>query len=387
MGKATLLVLAAFTVSTTLYNGNSQQTRLRSSERVSNHQYEALARGAALNGLNLAKQSLAESFTSADMDGSFDHAHYAVDIAVSGNRARVTSSGAISNASDDDQTYTVAAEFIAQSGSLPSAPRFMRYALVSDMSLNLGGSITTEVFVRGEEGREMNANMHTNGSLHIDGNKVFVEGYGTYMDNASSNPAKSLQRAFQPNYVSKEGDTAYRVDVPVEIPEFDGFAWVSQLEANGVEVVEIPGDFILDGAHDFGDRESPTVYYVLGNVYGSGLATINGYGMIAVDGNIVLTGDVEIGDSGYTGPDESSFAMYASGDIEVLGNVDVSAQIYAAGDVTLDGNPTIYGSVATLGSANLLGNPKIFYRSPSPGLSQNWQQREQSLRLNGYNER
>ncbi len=387
MGKAALIAVVAFATMSTLYMNSSKRGMLRASEGVANHQYATLARSAAVNGVNLAKQALAESFTSQSFKGEFDRTEYAVAIQVAGNRAKVVSAATITNATGEESTYRIAAEFLSLSGELSPTPNFARYALVTDETLNLGGSIVTEVFVQGEEGAELNANMHSNASLHINGDKVHVEGYGTYMDNASANPARALQGSFQPNYVAREGDTCYRASTEVAIPAFDSAAYVQQLQENGVTVHEISGDYMLDGTLDLGDRENPTVYLVTGNLTATGNSVVNGYGMFIVDGAIDVSGNLEVGTSGYGGPDESSLALYSGGGVEINGTIDVAAQIYTGGSVALSGNPNIYGSIAAKGSASLQGSPKIYYRSSSPALTQNWQKREKTIKLAAYNER
>jgi predicted acyltransferase (DUF342 family) len=117
-----------------------------------------------------------------------------------------------------------------------------------------------------------------------------------------------------------------------------------------------------------------------------GNTEIAGYALVLVNGNITLTGNVVAGESGFSGPDESSIAFYSTGDITLGGNVTIYGQMYANGNLIMHGTPKVYGSLTTAGTALLSGTPKIYYRRASPGLTTIWQDPDSQSRLSAYSE-
>ncbi|NNE34795.1 MAG: polymer-forming cytoskeletal protein [Rhodothermales bacterium] len=386
MGKVAVIALVAFSISGAYYTMDRNQRTLDTEAEISDHRYEVLAREAALTGLAIAKQGLADSFVPSAFTGEATNGDYDVDITVAADMATVNSVGSIMATKDVPLEYKVQASYKVIVGALPPAPNFLKYALVSDESLELGGAVVTEVFVQGEEGAELNANMHTNKNLHVNGNKAFVEGFGTYRNSASSNPASALENTFDPNYWGAGTESVYSVDEDVVIPSFDGPTWMANVASSGYTVTDIAGDFTLTGSQTYGTQENPAVIHVTGNLYSSGGAVVDGYVMFIVDGNIDISGNLEVGNSGYSGPDESSVAMYAGANLEINGNIDVAAQFYAGGDVFLGGSPNVYGGITTKGTATLQGSPSIYYRTPSGSLTTNFSGTENRLELVAYSE-
>ncbi len=393
MGKVAVIALVAFSISGAYYTLDRNQRTLDTEARISDHQYEVLAREAALTGLAVARQKLADSYTAFTESGHTQTADYAVNAVVNGNHARVTSVGTVQGTDGLPLQYRVIAEFDGAPGSeyAEEPPEFLKYALISEQNINLGGNVSSEVYLQGEEGSKLNANMHTNGDLSINGNRVQVEGYGTYYGTVSASPAKALDTSFDPNYAPTEGPSVYQVDEKVDMPNYDAAEYVAKVLSNGFNVIEHAGDYTLGGVYDFGPRENPTVIHVTGDLSTSGNAVLNGYVMFIIDGNVNINGNIEAGASGYGGPDESSVALYAGGTVAIEGNVELAAQIYSDGGldvgVDLGGNPKIYGGLATFGEAKIHGSPKIYYRTPSVALSINWQDLETStMKLASYSE-
>ncbi len=392
MGKVTVIALVAFSLSGAYYSLHRNQRTLETSAKVSDHQYEVLAREAALTGLSVARSKLSESFTSGTYTGHSSSGHHHVTATVTGDHAKIVSTGKVTGTDGLPLKYRVLAEFEGVSGKsfAPEAPEFLQYALISEQDVNLAGHVSTEVYLQGDEGSLLNANVHTNGNLTIHGGRVVVEGFGTYYGTADGT-GKSLETSFQPNYQPTEGPTHYQVDEPVEMPNYDAAAYVAKVLENGFGVIEHSGDLALSGTLDYGTRENPTVIHVTGNLSNTGGALINGYVMFMVDGNVSLNGNLLSGDSGYGGPDESSIAIYSGGTVGIEGNVEIAAQIYSDGGldvgVDLGGTPKIYGGLSTYGMASIEGTPKVYYRTPSAALAINWQDVENSvMKLVSYSE-
>ncbi|NND71647.1 MAG: hypothetical protein HKN43_08710 [Rhodothermales bacterium] len=382
MGKGVALLVAALGLSGIFYANNARQSSRDTGQKVATHQYGILAREAALTGYNRAKQALSEGDLN-DITGSYERGNYGVQFVNNGSLTKITSIGYMLDGRGETVTYQISAEYKLVTGAMSeTAPPHMNYALLTEEDLNINGAFVTEVLVTGEAGAELNANMHTNGNLHIDGNKASVEGFGTYVGSGSSNPNKALQGTFEPNYNPTSLDGAYQAG-RVDIPVFDSALYTSEVAVDATTV----GDVILSGDYDLGGtREDPYIWHVTGNVSSTGGTTLDGYVMFIVDGEVSLTGNVEMGDPGYSGPDESSVAFYAGGDVELGGNSEIYGQIYTSGDVLLHGTPEVYGSITTSGTATLSGTPDIYFRESSPALTTIWQSTEDSYRLVAYNE-
>ncbi len=359
MGKAALIAIASFAAMSTFYSTSSKTGMLKASERVANHQYETLARSAAVNGFNLAKQALTESFASRSYEGTFDRAVYGVEIRVSGDRAVVESVGSIPNASGDESEYTVRAEFQRRTLAAQMAeevPEFMSYALITDEDLRVSGNAGSATVYTSNE--DLNANFHTNEDLRVDGkgNKT-IQGRGTYAGSASG---KHLDSKFQPNGGGAPTDGADAVTISdFEDEKYAAFATVTS------------GSTTLSGVVEGGERTEPEVWLVNGDLDVRDV-TIDGYVMFLVTGDIDISGNVRVGSSGYTEKDESSVAFYSGENIDIRGNAEVWAQLYAAEDFDIGGNAELYGSVATLGKADIQGDPTFYYREASPALTTIW---------------
>ncbi len=371
MGKAVLIAILAFSIGGVINTFNTRRTLNETENREALHQHQVLARNVALVGYHLARQRLSESQTSTTFTGAFESGTYDVTVEVAGTRATVTSTGTVLDARDNAVTALVQASFKTDDSLIPEdPPAFMQYALISDLNLNLNGNILGEILVTGDERATLNANMHTNGNLHIDGNSVFVAGFGTYVGSGSANPAKALQNSFQPNY-NPTGESGAHQTLAVDIPDFDAAAYTSRLTIDTLTtgLTELAGSYAPGGT-----REHPYIWYVQGDLTATGNTTMDGYVMFIVEGDAVFNGNMQAGNSGYNGPDESSIALYVGGSVELGGNTEVYGQIFAGGDVVfMHGTPRVYGSITTKGAADLRGNPKIYYRKASPALTTIWE--------------
>ena len=382
MGKGIAILVAAFGLTGIFYANSARQSNRDSGQKVASHQYEILAREAALTGFNRAKQALADGDLS-EISGTYEGGTYGVQFTNSGGLINIKSIGSMRVSNSKAATYQISADYKLITGALSeTTPPHMNYALLTEDNLNINGALITEVLVTGDAGAELNANMHTNGNLHISGNKAHVQGFGTYVGSASSNPSKALQNTFQPNYNPTSLDGAYKSG-NVEIPVFDSAAYTSSVAVDATT----SGDVVLSGDISLGGtREDPYIWHVTGNVISTGGTIIDGYVMFIVDGAVSLTGNVEMGDTGYSGPDESSVAFYAGGDVELGGNSEIYGQIYTSGDVWLHGTPRVYGSITTGATTTLSGTPKIFFRESSPALTTIWQSTDDAFQLVAYNE-
>ncbi len=387
MGKALALAAVAFIGLGTYYNGVRSASELDTRRRVSNNQYEALSRSAALAGINVAKQYVAEKKWQAhNMRGGHQGAEYAVSLKIQGKkRAVLESLGTIRNAGRMSENYNVRV-LLERRQQLPDdPPKFLQYAVATDSDVEFKGNV--DVSISGDAGVNLNANVHTNGNLNVSGNSVDIGGFGSYSGVADGN---HLANSFSPNYNPTSLPTYYQSD-PVPIPDFGDVDYLSAVDAYGDPMVDqsTTGVTELSGSYNFGGtRENPYVWYISGDLTITGNTTVDGYVHFVVDGNVQLNGDLTVGDSGYSGGTESSIGLTTSGNFSISGNQTIEAQVFAGGDVaTGKGTPTLRGSIAAAGIVTFAGTPNILYRPASAGLTQFWQPNfNYTYRIIGYNE-
>jgi hypothetical protein len=220
------------------------------------------------------------------------------------------------------------------------------------------------VYASGDEGAVLNANMHTNKKLTVNGtgNKK-VEGFGTYVTSASGKHKEKFTPHYNPNGLSSTYKTS-----TVSIGAYDPSSFAERLPFD--QTTE--GDLELSGTLNLGGTCSdPYVWYVTGNLTADGDLTINGYVLFVVDGNVTLN-SVTAANPGYSATDESSIGFYACGSITIQGNATVWGQFYTADDFTMGGNPTLYGSITARGDVWIYGNPTLWYRKASTALTKVW---------------
>jgi hypothetical protein len=390
MGKAALFAIVAFTLIGGYYTLSSQRGMIESVDRLSGHQYEVLARNAALAGYTQARQRIADAggFSVPSQTGSFQGATYQTSVTTvdGGQAAVIRSSGVVSDGSDRLWTYDVKARILQEQVYEISdePPMFMRFGLIVDSDLTLSGNILIDpMIVAGADNAQYNANIHTNGTLTVNGAAATIRGFGTYVVNRN---VQHQGRVFNPYYNPTNEPVVQRVD-PVAIPNLD-FS-VSQIAASLGPNQSHPGDYTLSGNIDYAamgaSRENPYVVHVGGNLTASGGTNITGYVIYLVEGDITFNGNVTMGQ--VQGPPESNFAFYSERDITIGGNArSLNGQIFAKRDIKFHGTPNIYGNVVAGRNADISGTPKIYYTPASPALTSMFQDPVVSFRLLSYNE-
>lgn len=403
MGKAALISIAAFVVATGLYAVSTQKTLSATGKQMADYQYEVLARNAALAGQSRAKRMLAENFSSTSVKGDFEGVPYQVEAAVNGatvtlggvtatagvDEAVVIAVGTASGTDGQDVPYTIKTVYYREMDveMAEKAPPHMRYAVLSDDGLNLGGNVNADIYAEGNERDTLNADMHTNGHLHAQGS-VGIKGFGTYSTRVSASPESKLEtQFFVPNHNPASEDHVREVD-SVKVPAFDISKFLPKVHVD--ETWESAAD--LAGERDFrngsnGTREDPYVIHVKKGLNVTDVR-ISGYVLFLVEEDIKLAGNVVIGESYYDGADESSVAFYTgkNASIDLTGNAKLYGQIFAGGDVTLKGTPKVYGSISAGGEVFFRGNSTIYYRTPSPALTTIWEEGKERTYLHARSE-
>lgn len=398
MGKAALFAVGAFIIMGALYGMNSNSGMLATTERISEHQYATLARNVAIAGYNHVRQELVDDFKPNFISGSYENGYYTAVVqtgAASGTLA-VEVVGRVFDGSGIEVRHHIYATFgldatsgTGDEGIGSEVPLFMQYALLTEDDLTLNGTVDiTPIEAVGMDGSAYNANIHTNGSLRVNGN-VEVHGYGSYKDGLTLNPNKP-DRFFKPFAPMGEA-LVKRVPEGVDIPtdSFDPEQMKDQFPPD-----RITGDVKISGRQDFkvegATRENPYIWYVDGSLTVNGNVKIDGYAIFLVRDDIILNGNVEVLTS--DGPSETKLGLYAGNDVTLNGNVSVLwGQVFAKNRFVLNGRPQINGNVVAGGQAVLNGTPRINYFPASPALTRYWQDPDgsgvQILKLLSYSER
>jgi hypothetical protein len=378
MGKAILIGIAAFIVLGSYYAVGSRGSLFEAERSVATQQFELLARNAAVSGFNRAKQALAgESDLSAfegsgvSYDGNYQGAVYHTTITAAGSVATVRSVGTATDTYGKEVRFSIRAEVELQAGGGEDAevPQFMKYAVLSNQSLAIGGS-TSGIVHPGEGSEQRNANFHTNGDLSVGGNSASVAGFGTYAGTASSSPSSGILNAFQPNY-NPDGLPGHAQSPVVDLPDFDADQAAALLDVDQTT----NGNVSLSGTLDFGGtREDPYIWHVKGNLSTSGSVTLSGYVLFVVEGSASIGGGFSSSAGG--GVDESTIGLYTGGDISVGGSATVHGQFFSKGNITLGGGSSVYGNIVANGQVQSGGSHAIHYRPASPALTTIWGESE-----------
>lgn len=242
---------------------------------------------------------------------------------------------------------------ITPGGTTTPPPPFMNYAVHSNGNLNLNGNITITDY----NNNNWNANIHTNGNFEMSGNNS-IDGFLSYVGNATSNPSSRLNTDIHPNQNPEELPNRSQVS-HIAMPTFDPDSYLS------IATDIIMGNQSYSGSISLGTQENPKIIYISGNLTISG--TISGYGMFIVKGNVTATGNVTV-----SSPDANvnNVGIYTSGNLTVNGNVTLSSQIYADGNVIMNGNSKVYGGVTAKGNVQLGGNCQVYYKPTNVNLTE-----------------
>lgn len=379
MGKVALIVVAIAMFAGVFVSLGTRDNLHGAGEQVAEHQLQILSRTAAVAAHNRAVQRLADNFaTQQPYYGDYDGVGYTTSITVTGvgpgAQAEVHSIATTFNVDGDSMNFNIRAIFEqvqTPTGIAEEAPPFLGYAVLSDKNLSMNGNIEAticEICVTGEEALTLNANMHTNGSLHVTGNSAEVQGFGTFVGSGTSNPGKALKRTFEPHYNPTGAPSTQQVP-GITLPSLNVSNIETMLSADSVTT----GDVVLTGAQSLGGtREDPFIWYITGSLTNTGGMSLDGYVMFLVEGDVNFTGNATAGSTSWSGADESSAAFYVEGDVSFNGNVEVWGQVFNNGDIHFQGTPDVYGSITTHGTVNFGGTVNIYYRRASPALTTHW---------------
>jgi len=352
MGKMLLFIIVGMGALFALANINISQSKMRTVNNALEQYEKTQAKNIASSGINIAAMNIAADTNWTGVDamqiaggsGTLEievtntQSLYPNGPAMGQNNRLITSIGEVNG-----QIDTVLAVL-----NIPTAagvPQFMTMGILSENSMTLNGGIN----IRDDDNASWNSNLHTNGTLTINGNNL-VEGFGSYSNSYISHPAKRINTTFVPN-VNPHGLPVHNKIPKVQIPDFNPDDYLTIAD----EVTT--GNLSISGSKTLGTKENPKIWYVSGDLTLSG--NITGYGCFVVKGSITLNGNVDIT---AVDPGGNNLGLYAKGPVTLNGNVTARAQILSSSNITMNGNCKLYGLATSRGNFVMNGNINVYYR-------------------------
>ena len=394
MGKLALFLVAALSFAAASLVLTASDNISESEKRVAEGEHETLARTAAVVGEDIAIQRLATTFVDMRFTGTHDGMTYEVDADVTGNTVTVLSRAVTETSPGSEISYTVRAEYdrVLTSNIRDKVPPFMQYSLITEHDLHLKGTVSSDVYASGFEDNVLNADMHTNGDLYLEGQGADkIRGHGTYVGIRDAGQDGFFKRKFQPYYFAEESNNqpvfeTDRVTIPplnfAYDPDFNTVTINGDIVVPVTKVLQVEpgvsGGTIYYSASLLDEttpsREHPVIYYVDGNLTFSSDVQIPSYSLFLVNGNVDFKNKtITASPNDYGGGDESALGFYASESILTQGDAEVWGQVYSQGGASIGGGtPTLYGNLATYGSITFSGALNVKYREASPALTVIW---------------
>jgi hypothetical protein len=235
-------------------------------------------------------------------------------------------------------------------------PEFFLYSVVGGEEVTLNGS---PVYVTESSDPALNATIHSNNTVILNGKRIAVEGFVTYVDNIiidgdditiipNSNPTNL------PSHFQVSG-----INIPsIEVEDF-----------KSISDIIYDGDKELNGLIKLGTQADPYIIYVSGNLY-LDRATFDGYGIVLAEKEIEVVSDV-LNSSSNT---DHSKVLFVGGDKFKVNNslTTLQAAIYSKYEININGESIVMeGSLATPRKNTLNGNRiNLYYKPVYSGLSE-----------------
>lgn len=383
MGKALTIVVLGLVLTGGYYSLGEKSAQYETQAHQAEDEYRILARNAALMGLDRAEQMLAEAFrTYNGITGAYEGGTYEVRATKRGSKyVVIRSTGTAQTGEGKAVTFNIRAEYERKPWPriAKDPPSFMQYLLMAGGDLYLRGNAAGYAYTPGDSSSApANADMHTNGSLTVEGENASAEGFGTY-GVAALPGVDDVEAAFTPNDNPTESDHAYQA-TEVTLPTINLGDMAMKLVADSVDT----GPILLTSSSQVlfldGTREDPYVWHIEGNLIFSNTGARNfevpGYAIILIDGKLTIEQGVQLTtpQTSYEGEDESTLAFYVGGLATLAGQTTVWGQIFAGGaDILVEGQSTLYGTLVSHGDINFGGQAQYYYRGASPALTTYWQ--------------
>ena len=363
MGQSTVILAVAATLLVGIVLLGMQRSNNESDANLATYHNDVLAREAAMTGINMTVRRLVDEpdewFSNTNQyeypQTDYNGAAFSTTVTSSHpDTVRVVSLGTHHN-------RTKRIEAVYAKGLIAGAlNESFYYAVVSDEDLTLNGSVEIRAAAS-----TSNADIHANGDLTSNGNRVHIEGFGTYGPSGSGtvNPTHAIDTVFDPNVDTNGADQNMHADDDVDIPNIDVSAYSTSPPADLV----VSGDttlFDMDrawlNAHGYpaivGTEESPFLMYVGGNLATSGTTVIEDiYFQVVVAGEITVGGNILSSTTPI--PDkrdpQSVWDAWNAANLDAAGNTSIG--LYADGDITVSGGFAIVGQLFSNNTVTLNG--------------------------------
>jgi hypothetical protein len=384
MGNYIYLIVAAFVLTAGTLLVGIQRSTSSADHALGRYDAKIEARNIAHSGLSLTLRKFG-----VDPDPWIDSTEYSIPErefgngtfsssvrpfgAIPGDTVAVTVVGRIGHITKAgqgrDTTHTI--EALVVRGTVAAIPPGFRNAITTDNYLLLQGSMEVRSMWP-----NINANVHTNGTLRARGNDFVVEGYGTY----TSSTTVRQEDNFTPNLDWNGGapNVFQKDSVHLPLLNMDFLRSVATQHELGEYVIDgdvFPYGSFQDwgaavGRTDVGTLTNPFILVVEGDLLIENLWDMEGYGMIVTASNAVIepTGS-GAGPQGRVEGYNTTMGLYAVGNITVEGNAVMTASMYSHAKVTFHGTPTLTGGIVAKETHFLGGgNPIVTYVGPSVGI-------------------
>jgi hypothetical protein len=233
---------------------------------------------------------------------------------------------------------------------------FLTYAVIGGEEVTLNGE---PIIVRENVNPQLNANVHSNNEVILNGEKIYIKGFVTYNDNIiidgddiritpTINP-KNLPQHYQVSSVNIPG---------IDIKDYKSIA----------DIV-YDSDKELSGNINLGSETDPVVIYVGENLYLDNI-TFNGYGIILVEDEVEVVSDTR---TSSPHPDHSKVLIVSGGKFKLNNSsTTLHASVYAKNEININAeDAAIEGSLATLRKNTLNGNNiKLQYKPVHSALAE-----------------
>jgi hypothetical protein len=222
-----------------------------------------------------------------------------------------------------------------------SVPDFFKYAVIGGEEVTLNGS---PIWVKESSDPSLNANIHSNNSVILNGHTITTEGFVTYRDKVTID-GDNIK--INPNSNPNNKPPHFKVS-GVNIPSVNVESYKS------IADIVYDTDKQLSGNIDLGTQSDPFIIYVTGNLYLDNV-TFSGYGIVLAEKEVDIVSDVR---SSSLNPDHSKVLIIA-GDKFILNNSSTTlhAAVYAKNEININAEQAyIDGSLATLQKNTLNGN-------------------------------
>jgi len=233
-------------------------------------------------------------------------------------------------------------------------PPYLDYACLGEDEVRINGSFISIVDANDPN---LNANVHSNGSIIINGSDINTEGFVT---STTAVNASGANITFTPNS-NPDGLPTTSITSSITIPVTNVDDYIGQADETYFSDKTYTGNITL------GTKSNPKTIYVQGKLFIDGIIT--GYGSFLVKDDIEVMGNLTI-----NSPDPNEGNLFLMTNSKLIANhntIEVYANIFAQSEININGNDIkLYGSLVSKFKIGLNNNYiKIYYKPISAELA------------------